>query len=164
MLLVVHTTHLWEEAHDIESLSASSLHDSSKSQKGKGEFMKNPEMVRTTIDLANPPALTPAQIAELDALDAKPDSEIDYSDIPPYDPKRWHPAIRNPVLQAHQNTSTTWSALTPMSFTGCAITVRAIKSRILTRSSAARCWPRCAPAEPAAPQIRAHQSRPSPVA
>jgi uncharacterized protein (DUF4415 family) len=35
------------------------------------------------LDLDNPPSLTAEQQAELDALAARPDSEIDYSDIPP---------------------------------------------------------------------------------
>jgi uncharacterized protein (DUF4415 family) len=63
-------------------------------------------MVRTTIDLANPPALTPSQIAELDALDAMPDSEIDYSDIPPLDEKFWKNAIRNPFYKPTKTSTT----------------------------------------------------------
>jgi hypothetical protein len=39
--------------------------------------------VNYEIDLSNPPALTAAQKAELTALRAKPETEIDYSDIPP---------------------------------------------------------------------------------
>jgi uncharacterized protein (DUF4415 family) len=35
------------------------------------------------LDVENPPPLTAAQQTELDALAARPDSEIDYSDIPP---------------------------------------------------------------------------------
>lgn len=40
------------------------------------------KLVRHDIDLANLPPLTEAQKAELAALAAKPDSEIDYSDSP----------------------------------------------------------------------------------
>jgi hypothetical protein len=40
-------------------------------------------VVKYEIDLFNPPRLTAAQKAELKALRAKADSEIDYSDIPP---------------------------------------------------------------------------------
>ena len=36
-------------------------------------------------DPDNPPPLTPEQKAEIEALARKPDSEIDYSDIPPLD-------------------------------------------------------------------------------
>jgi len=63
-------------------------------------------LVRSTIDLAHPPALTRAQIAEFDALDAMPESEIDYSDIPPFDPKRWHLAIRNPYYRPTKTSTT----------------------------------------------------------
>ena len=41
------------------------------------------KLVRYDVDLADLPPLTEAQKAELAALAAKPDSEIDYSDSPP---------------------------------------------------------------------------------
>lgn len=45
---------------------------------------KNEENITTVvIDLDNLPPLTAAQQAELAALAARPDSEIDFSDIPP---------------------------------------------------------------------------------
>jgi uncharacterized protein (DUF4415 family) len=45
---------------------------------------KNEENITTIeIDLHNLPPLTADQQAELDALAVRPDSEIDYSDIPP---------------------------------------------------------------------------------
>ena len=50
-------------------------------------------LVRYSIDLDNPPALTEAQEAELAALEAMPDSEIDYSDIPRTDEKFWANAV-----------------------------------------------------------------------
>jgi hypothetical protein len=37
------------------------------------------KMIKFDIDLSNPPALTAAQKAELKALRAKPESEIDFS-------------------------------------------------------------------------------------
>lgn len=40
------------------------------------------ETVRFQLDPANLPPLTKAQKAELDALEAMPDSSIDYSDAP----------------------------------------------------------------------------------
>jgi uncharacterized protein (DUF4415 family) len=40
------------------------------------------QLVRYEVDLANLPPLTDAQRAELAALAARPDSEIDYSDAP----------------------------------------------------------------------------------
>ena len=42
------------------------------------------------IDLDNPPPVTAEQQAELDALAARPDSEIDYSDISPIDISRFY--------------------------------------------------------------------------
>ena len=56
------------------------------------------KLVRYEFDPANPPALTPEQRAEIEALLKKPDSEIDYSDIPPLDEKFWANAVRNPYL------------------------------------------------------------------
>jgi uncharacterized protein (DUF4415 family) len=54
------------------------------------------KIVRYSVDPANLPPLTPEQKAELEALAARPDSEIDYCDIPPLDEKFWQNAIRNP--------------------------------------------------------------------
>jgi len=56
------------------------------------------KLVRYEFDPANPPALTPEQQAEIEALLKKPDNEIDYSDIPPLDEKFWANAVRNPYL------------------------------------------------------------------
>ena len=42
--------------------------------------------------------LTPEELAEIAALLKQPDSEIDYSDIPPLDEKFWANAVRNPYL------------------------------------------------------------------
>ncbi|MGN6471978.1 MAG: BrnA antitoxin family protein [Rhizobiaceae bacterium] len=56
-------------------------------------------IVKYTLDLDNPPPLTPEQKAELEALAARPDSEIDYSDIPPLDEKFWQNAVRNPYFR-----------------------------------------------------------------
>jgi uncharacterized protein (DUF4415 family) len=57
------------------------------------------KIVRYSIDPANPPSLTPEQKAELEALAARPDSDIDYSDIPPLDEKFWQNAARNPYFR-----------------------------------------------------------------
>ena len=55
---------------------------------------KTADLVRYEIDLANPPPLTEAQKAELVALAARPDSEIDFSDIPPASESFWRNAER----------------------------------------------------------------------
>jgi uncharacterized protein (DUF4415 family) len=44
--------------------------------------MSNSYIVERNFDPDNPPPLTPKQIAMLDALEKKQDSEIDFSDIP----------------------------------------------------------------------------------
>ena len=58
------------------------------------------------IDLANPPALTVAQKAELKALEAKPESEIDWSDIPPLKEDFWKKAVRNPFYRPTKTSTT----------------------------------------------------------
>ena len=67
--------------------------------------MKKQE-VQYEIDLANPPALTAAQKAELTAIKAKPDSEIDYSDIPPLGDAFWKNAVRNPFYRPTKTSTT----------------------------------------------------------
>jgi len=51
------------------------------------------------VDLNNPPALSEKQKAQLKALADMPDSDIDYSDIPPLDDDFWKYAIRNPFYK-----------------------------------------------------------------
>lgn len=55
---------------------------------------KDADIVRFAVDPANLSPLTDAQKAELAALQAKPDSEIDYSDIPPVAESFWQTAER----------------------------------------------------------------------
>jgi uncharacterized protein (DUF4415 family) len=57
-------------------------------------------VITRKFDPTKPPRLTPKLKAELEALEAMPDSEIDYSDIPPLDEKFWKNAVRNPYLRA----------------------------------------------------------------
>ena len=64
------------------------------------------KMIQYEVDLANPPALTVAQKAELKALDAMPESEIDYSDIPPLDEAFWKNAVRNPFYKPTKTSTT----------------------------------------------------------
>ena len=71
-----------------------------KDDTGKGT------MVRYEVDLANLPPLTAEQKAELKALAAKPDSEIDYSDIPPADEQFWKNAVRNPFYKPTKTSTT----------------------------------------------------------
>jgi len=54
----------------------------------------NKKIVRHDVDLANLPSLTEKQKDELAVLAARPDGEIDYSDIPPLTEKFWNNAAR----------------------------------------------------------------------
>jgi uncharacterized protein (DUF4415 family) len=63
-------------------------------------------MVRHKVDLNNFPPLTPAQRAELEALAAMPDEEIDYSDIPPLTEDFWKNAVRNPFFKPVKKSTT----------------------------------------------------------
>ncbi|PYE90118.1 BrnA antitoxin family protein [Phyllobacterium leguminum] len=62
--------------------------------------------VRTKFDLNNPPPLSEKEKAELKALAEMPDSEIDFSDIPPLTEKFWENAIRNPFLKPTKTSTT----------------------------------------------------------
>src|SRR3546814_440293 len=55
---------------------------------------KDPDTVRFQLDPGNLPPLTGAQKAELDALQAMPDSGIDYSDAPTLTEDFWKTAER----------------------------------------------------------------------
>ena len=58
------------------------------------------------VDLNDLPALTDRQKAEIKALREMPDSEIDYSDIPPLDDTFWKNAIRNPFYKPTKTSTT----------------------------------------------------------
>ncbi|WP_342151497.1 BrnA antitoxin family protein [Methylorubrum sp. SB2] len=58
------------------------------------------------VDLANLPPLTEVQEAELAALDALPDDEIDTSDIPPLTEEFWAEAVRGKYYRPTQTTTT----------------------------------------------------------
>ncbi|KQO69443.1 cytoplasmic protein [Methylobacterium sp. Leaf469] len=61
--------------------------------------MNETDPVIFELDLHRPAALTPEQRAELEALAATPDSEIDYSDIPPLTEAFFANAQRNPFYR-----------------------------------------------------------------
>lgn len=64
------------------------------------------KIVRYEIDLNNLPPLTEERKAELKALAEIPDSEIDYSDIPPLDESFWKNAVRNPFYKPTKTSTT----------------------------------------------------------
>ena len=51
--------------------------------------------VRYEVDLRSLPPLTDAQKAEIEALAAMPEEQIDTSDIPPLDDTFWKDAVRS---------------------------------------------------------------------
>jgi uncharacterized protein (DUF4415 family) len=64
------------------------------------------KIISYTLDLNNPPPLTAAQKKRLAALAARPDSEIDYSDIPELTDKFFKNAIRNPFYKPTKTSTT----------------------------------------------------------
>jgi hypothetical protein len=52
------------------------------------------KFVRYEVDLDNLPPLTAEQRAEIEALSEMPDSEIDYSDVPPLGDSFWRQTTR----------------------------------------------------------------------
>jgi uncharacterized protein (DUF4415 family) len=64
------------------------------------------KIVRYEVDLDNLPPLTDGQRAELKALAQMPDSEIDYSDIPPLGDAFWKNAVRNPFYKPTKTMTT----------------------------------------------------------
>lgn len=62
--------------------------------------------VKREVDLRNLPPLTEEQKSELEALAAKPDSDIDYSDIPPLPEESWNSARRGRLYRPTKTSTT----------------------------------------------------------
>ena len=73
---------------------------------GKKDVVMSKKLVRYDIDLANLPPLTEEQKAELAALAARPDGEIDYSDIPPVTEDFWKNATRGRFYKPTKTSTT----------------------------------------------------------
>ena len=58
------------------------------------------------MDLNNPPVLSEEQKARLEALAKRPDSEIDFSDIPELDDSFWKNAVQNPFYKPTKQVTT----------------------------------------------------------
>jgi len=63
-------------------------------------------MTTFELDLENLPSLTEEQQAELKALDDKPDSQIDFSDIPPLRDEFWANAVRGGAFKPVKTSTT----------------------------------------------------------
>jgi uncharacterized protein (DUF4415 family) len=64
------------------------------------------EFVKRAADLANLPSLTKRQKADLAALAARPDGEIDLSDIPPLTEDFWKNAARGKYYKPTKTSTT----------------------------------------------------------
>jgi uncharacterized protein (DUF4415 family) len=64
------------------------------------------KFVKRAIDLANLPSLTKRQKADLAALAARPDGEIDFSDIPPLTEEFWKNAARGKYYKPTKTSTT----------------------------------------------------------
>lgn len=64
------------------------------------------KIVRYEVDLNNLPPLTEERKTEIKALAEMPDSEIDFSDIPPLDEAFWKNAVRNPFYKPTKTSTT----------------------------------------------------------
>ncbi len=64
------------------------------------------KIVKREIDLQNPSPLTDEQRARLSMLSKMPDSDIDYSDIPPLGDDFWKNAVRNPFYKPTKQVTT----------------------------------------------------------
>ncbi|MBZ9771441.1 BrnA antitoxin family protein [Mesorhizobium sp. CO1-1-8] len=57
------------------------------------------KIVRYEFDPTNPPPLTEAQRAEIAALKARPEGDVDTSDLPELTEEFWQNAVRNPYFK-----------------------------------------------------------------
>ena len=64
------------------------------------------KQIKYEIDLSKLPKLTWEQQAELKAIEAAPQSGIDYSEIPPLDDSFWANAVRNPFYRPTKTSTT----------------------------------------------------------
>jgi uncharacterized protein (DUF4415 family) len=64
------------------------------------------KFVKRAVDLANLPSLTKRQKADVAALAARPDGEIDFSDIPPLTEDFWKNAVRGKYYKPTKTSTT----------------------------------------------------------
>jgi uncharacterized protein (DUF4415 family) len=73
---------------------------------GRKGYVMSKKVVKRTVNLAKPPALTKKHKAELAALAARPDTEIDYSDITPLTEEFWKNAVRGQYYKPIKTSTT----------------------------------------------------------
>jgi hypothetical protein len=64
------------------------------------------KIVKRNVNLASLPPLTEKQKAELTALAARPDSDIDFGDIPPLTDEFWKNAVRGKYYKPIKTSTT----------------------------------------------------------
>ena len=64
------------------------------------------KIVTYKVNLNNVPVLSDEQKARLEALAKRPDSEIDFSDIPELDESFWKNAVQNPLYKPTKQVTT----------------------------------------------------------
>lgn len=88
----------------IMGLIISALFRHDRQRKKRGNSMS--KTVTYKMDLNNPPVLSEEQKARLEALAKRPDSEIDFSDIPELDESFWKNAVQNPFYKPTKQVTT----------------------------------------------------------
>lgn len=68
--------------------------------------MSKNKTVQYDLDLSKLPSLSAEGKAEIKALATMPDSDIDFSDIPPLDDSFWKNAVRNPFYKPTKTSTT----------------------------------------------------------
>jgi uncharacterized protein (DUF4415 family) len=97
------------------------------------------KLVKRTIDLTNPPSLTKKQKVALAALAVRPDSEIDFSDIPPLTEGFWKNAVRGKYYKPIKTSTTVRIDSDVLAWLRAQVRVTSPAS---TPSCGARCWSR----------------------
>jgi hypothetical protein len=117
---------------------SSALFQPERPTEKRGDAMSK-KLVKRTVDLANLPSLTKRQKADLANLSARPDSEIDFSYIPPLTENFWKIAVRG---KYYKPTKTSTNVRIDSEFwLGSGLRARAT-SLGSTPSCGVRCWSR----------------------
>jgi uncharacterized protein (DUF4415 family) len=105
VLLVVHTLVSSEETEDSQNTEIIRIISARKADNGQRIVMKT-RPVKYQLDLNNLPSLTAKQSAELAAVAAQTDSQIDKSDMAQLSPRFWKTEVRNPLYKPTKQSTT----------------------------------------------------------